>query len=85
MRGTESQKIVKHEKIPTLSQPVLLDTTGMFLAHYPKVGDDMFVASKPTERALRRLKAQGVTTVVNLRMPAEMERIGFEEQKLVTS
>jgi uncharacterized protein (TIGR01244 family) len=55
----------------------------MFLERYAKVGDDMFIAGQPTVRALKALKDQGVTTVVNLRMPQEMERVGFDERKLV--
>jgi uncharacterized protein (TIGR01244 family) len=62
---------------------VLLDTAGMFLERYAKVGDDMFIAGQPTPRALKALKDQGVTTVINLRMPQEMERVGFDEKKLI--
>jgi uncharacterized protein (TIGR01244 family) len=78
-----AQTFVRQEAIKSLPAPVLLDTTGMFLERYAKVGDDMFIAGQPTQRALRELKDQGVTTVVNLRMPQEMERIGFDERKLV--
>lgn len=63
--------------------PVELDTTGMFQAKFFKVGDDVFIGGQPTERALRELKQQGVTTVVNLRTPEEMARIGFDEAALV--
>jgi uncharacterized protein (TIGR01244 family) len=67
-----------------LSAPVLLDTTGMFQDRYAKVGDDMFIGGQPTERALRELKAQGVTTVVNLRTPPEMKSaVRFDEEALV--
>lgn len=78
-----AQKLVRQKSISTVPAPVLLDTAGMFLQRYAKVGDDMFIAGQPTERALREMKAQGVTTVINLRMPAEMARIGFDEQKLI--
>src|SRR5947209_7262762 len=59
--------------------PVALDTAGMFNSRFAKVGDDVFIGGQPTEKALRDLKAQGVTTVVNLRTPPEMDpaRIGF--------
>lgn len=63
--------------------PVELDTTGMFQAKFFKVGDDVFIGGQPTQRALRELKQQGVTTVVNLRTPEEMARIGFDEAALV--
>jgi uncharacterized protein (TIGR01244 family) len=57
----------------------------MFIDRFAKVGDDLYIAGQPTERALREMKAQGVTTVINLRMPQEMERIGFDEPKLIAS
>jgi uncharacterized protein (TIGR01244 family) len=80
-----AQKIVGQGELRSLPAPVLLDTTGMFLARYARVGDDFFIAGQPTERALHELKKLGVTTVINLRMPQEMERIGFDEAKLVES
>jgi protein tyrosine phosphatase (PTP) superfamily phosphohydrolase (DUF442 family) len=49
---------------------VNLDTTGLFQAKFVSVGDDMFIGGQPTEKALRELRAKGVTTLVNLRMPA---------------
>jgi uncharacterized protein (TIGR01244 family) len=64
--------------------PVELDTTGMFLAKYARFGDDVFIGGQPTQKALRDLRAQGVTTVVNLRSPQEMERqVNFDEAALV--
>ena len=65
--------------------PVQLDTTGMFQGQFVKFGDDVFVGGQPTQRALRELKAQGVTTVVNLRSPQEMAAISFDEAALVKS
>ena len=55
----------------------------MFLARYASVGEDFFIAGQPTERALREMQKLGVTTIINLRMPQEMERIGFDEAKLI--
>ena len=63
--------------------PVALDITGLFQEKYASVGDDLFIGGQPTEKALRDLKARGVTTVVNLRMPQEMARIGFDEAALL--
>jgi protein tyrosine phosphatase (PTP) superfamily phosphohydrolase (DUF442 family) len=63
--------------------PVPLDITGLFQEKYASVGDDVFLGGQPTEQALRDLKAKGVTTVVNLRMPQEMARIGFDEAALL--
>jgi uncharacterized protein (TIGR01244 family) len=81
--ASQAQKFAGQDAIRSVPNPVLLDTTGMFLARYAKVGDDVFIGGQPTERALRALKEQGVTTVVNLRMPAELTRIGYDEAKLI--
>lgn len=79
-----AQKLVGTTALRSAPAVALLDTTGMFQSTYAKVGDDLFIAGQPTEKALREMKAQGVTVVVNLRTPAEMARIGFDEAKLIT-
>ena len=82
-RSAAAQRFTKPDPIK-LTAPVLMDTTGMFQDRYAKVGDDMFIGGQPTERALRELKAQGVTTVVNLRTPPEMKSaVRFDEEALV--
>ena len=63
--------------------PIPMDTHGQFQDKLARVGDDVFISGQPTEKGLRELSAQGVTTVVNLRSPPEMARIGFDEAKLV--
>jgi uncharacterized protein (TIGR01244 family) len=64
--------------------PVVLDRGGLFQDKFARVGDDVFIGGQPTERALRELRAQGVTTVVNLRTPEEMStRVPFNEAALV--
>jgi len=78
-----AQSIVGKDKTGPVPDPVSLDTTGMFQAKFVSVGDDMFIGGQPTEKALRELRARGVTTVVNLRMPEEMARVGFDEAALV--
>lgn len=78
-----AQRLVRQQSIATIAAPTLMDTTGMFRDRYVKVGDDMFIGGQPTEKALRELKAQGVTTVINLRTPPEMAQIGFDEAKTV--
>src|SRR6185503_16325964 len=78
-----AQSIVGKGKTGPVPNPVVLDTTGMFQAKFVSVGDDMFIGGQPTEKALRDMKARGVTTVVNLRSPEEMARIGFDEAALV--
>jgi len=64
-----AQQFTRRAPIATVSAPVILDTTGLYQERAARVGEDMFVTGQPTERALRALKAQGVTTVVNLRTP----------------
>jgi uncharacterized protein (TIGR01244 family) len=78
-----AQSVVGKNKTGPVPNPVNLDTTGMFQAKFVSVGDDMFIGGQPTEKALRELRAKGVTTVVNLRMPEEMARVGFDEAALV--
>jgi uncharacterized protein (TIGR01244 family) len=77
------QSIVGAGKTGPVPDPVILDPTGLFQAKFATVGDDMFIGGQPTEKALRDLRAKGVTTVVNLRMPEEMQRVGFDEAALV--
>jgi uncharacterized protein (TIGR01244 family) len=78
-----AQSIVGKGKTGPVPNPVTLDTTGLFQAKFVSVGDDMFIAGQPTEKALRDLRAKGVTTVVNLRMPQEMAQVNFDEAALV--
>ena len=80
-----AQKLVRQESIKSAPAPVLLETNELFIARFARVGDDMYVAGQPTEKALRALKDSGVTTVVNLRMPEELTRLGFDEAKLIES
>jgi uncharacterized protein (TIGR01244 family) len=77
-----AQNIVGKDKSGPVPNPVNLDTTGLFQAKFASVGDDMFIGGQPTEKALRELRAKGVTTIVNLRMPEEMARVGFDEAAL---
>jgi protein tyrosine phosphatase (PTP) superfamily phosphohydrolase (DUF442 family) len=79
-----AQRLAGSKPTGEVPAPVALDTTGLFQAKYSRVGDDMFIGGQPTERALRDLKAQGVTTVVNLCTPQEMQtRVPFDEAALV--
>lgn len=75
-----SQPIAHAAKIANLPAPVVLDAKGNFETVIARVGDDMFVSGQPTEAGLRELKAQGVTTIVNLRTPQEMKNtVNFDE------
>ena len=77
-----AQSVVGKDKTGPVPNPVNLDTTGLFQAKFVSVGDDMFIGGQPTEKALRELRAKGVTTIVNLRMPEEMAQVGFDEAAL---
>src|SRR5262245_2034983 len=76
---TGAQSVVGKDQTGPVPNPVNLDTTGLFQAKFVSIGDDMFIGGQPTEKALRELRTKGVTTVVNLRMPEEMARVGFDE------
>jgi uncharacterized protein (TIGR01244 family) len=65
--------------------PVRLDEKQGFQDRIAKVGDDVYVSGQPTEKALRELKDRGVTTIVNLRTPPEMAKVGFDEAALAKS
>lgn len=78
-----AQKMVGKGRKGPAPDPVVLDNTELFQEKFVSVGDDLFIGGQPTEKALRELKAKGVTTVVNLRMPQEMAQIGFDEAALL--
>jgi uncharacterized protein (TIGR01244 family) len=79
------QRFTKSARITHVATPVSLDTTGMFQAAIAQVGEDVFVGGQPTERGLREMRAKGVTTVVNLRTPEEMQHaVKFDEPALVS-
>jgi uncharacterized protein (TIGR01244 family) len=82
LAGPASAQNIVHSQPGPVPNPVVLDNTGLFQDKYASVGDDMFIGGQPTEKALRELRAKGVTTIVNLRMPEEMARIGFDEAAL---
>ena len=80
--GALGQRLVGPSPSGPVPMPQLLDTTGLFNQRYARVGDDLFIAGQPTEKGLRLLHDQGVTTIVNLRTPEEMAKIGFDEAAL---
>jgi uncharacterized protein (TIGR01244 family) len=82
----DAQKLTGPNPAAAPPAPVTLDLTGLFQAKFVKVGDDVWIGGQPTERALRELKAQGVTTVVNLRSPQEMQNdVNYDEAALIKS
>ena len=84
--SASAQKIVGSGPLASLPAPVPLDTTGRFQDAAVRVGDDMFISGQPTAQALRELRAQGVTTVVNLRMQEELDRaVKFDEPGTIAS
>ena len=82
-----SQQFTGSKPIDHLPAPVVLeqrDHAASFQDVIARVGDDVFIGGQPTERGLRDMRAQGVTTVVNLRTPEEMRRdVKFDEAALV--
>jgi len=80
--GLASAQNIVHAKPGPMPNPVVLDNRGLFQDKYASIGDDMFIAGQPTEKGLRELRAKGVTTIVNLRMPEEMAGVGFDEAAL---
>ena len=80
----QAQRFTKPARITHVAAPTPLDTTGMFQAAIAQVGEDVFVGGQPTERGLRDMRARGVTTVVNLRTPEEMQHaVKFDEPAVV--
>jgi uncharacterized protein (TIGR01244 family) len=80
----DAQRLTGPHPTGKVPAPVALETRGLFQDKFARVGDDVFVSGQPTEQALRDLRAQGVTTVVNLRTPEEMsKRVPFDEAALV--
>ena len=79
----DAQRLTGPDPKGNVPAPVALDTRGLFQDRFARAGDDVFIGGQPTERALRELSAQGVTTVINLRSPPEMARVSFDEEALV--
>ena len=63
--------------------PQKIDIGNSYQSTAARVGDDLLITGQPTASALRELKRQGFTTVINLRTPAEMARIDFDEPALL--
>ena len=78
-----AQKMTGPHPAAAIPAPQLLETSGLFLQRFAKVGDDVFISGQPTQEGLRELKKRGVTVIVNLRTPPEMARIGFDEPALI--
>ena len=79
----DAQRLTGEHPSASVPAPVALDAKGQFQEKFAKVGEDVFISGQPTEQGLRDLAAQGVTTVVNLRTPPEMAKIGFDEAALI--
>jgi len=85
-RVTGAQHITGPHPDKIVPAPIVLDATSEgFQAMFARVGDDLYIGGQPNADALRRLHDRGVTTVVNLRTPPEMAKVGFDEAALVRS
>lgn len=70
----------------SVSFPVKLDATG-FRAVLAQ-SDNLFISGQPDEDSFAKLKMDGITTIVNLRTPQEMENrtyVPFDEESVVDS
>ena len=70
----------------TVSFPIKLDNTG-FQDVFAK-SDNLYISGQPDKESFAKLKSEGVTTVVNLRTPSEMdnrEYVSFDEKAVVDS
>jgi protein tyrosine phosphatase (PTP) superfamily phosphohydrolase (DUF442 family) len=78
-----AQRMVGANPKGDVMAPVILDTTDLVQARFARAADDLWIGGQPSEKALRDLKAQGVTTIVSLRTPTETNRYGFDEPAVV--
>lgn len=70
----------------SVSFPVKLETKG-FKEVIAQSGD-LFISGQPDKESFAELKSKGVTTIVNLRTPSEMENrdyVPFDEKAVVDS
>lgn len=78
-----AQRFTGSHQPASIPAPVIVEREGKdFQAVEARVGEDLFISGQPTEAAIRALHDQGVTTIVNLRTPPEMQRVGFDEAAL---
>ena len=78
-----AQRFTGTHDVARIPAPIILERDGKtFQAVEARVGDDLFISGQPTEAGLRALHDEGVTTIVNLRTPQEMQRVPFDEAKL---
>lgn len=78
-----AQQFTGTHQLSSLPAPVILERGGnTFQSVLARVGDDLYIAGQPTEQGLRDLRAHGVTTIVNLRTPEEMQHVSFDEAGL---
>jgi uncharacterized protein (TIGR01244 family) len=80
---TLAQRFTGSHQVASIPAPVILERGGQtFQAVEARLGDDLFISGQPTEAGIRALHDQGVTTIVNLRTPAEMQHVPFDEAAL---
>jgi uncharacterized protein (TIGR01244 family) len=81
--SASAQRVVGSGAAATVPIPVVLEHAARYQARVASVGEDLLIAGQPTAETLRQLRRDGVTTVINLRMPDEMQRISFDEAALL--
>ena len=70
----------------SVSFPVKLDNTG-FQDVFAQA-DNIYISGQPDKESFTKLKSEGVTTIINLRTPSEMdnwEYVPFDEKAVVDS
>ena len=81
--GALAQQFTGSHQVSAIPAPLIIERDGKtFQAVEARVGDDLFISGQPTEAGIRALHDQGVTTIVNLRTPPEMQRVSFDEAAL---
>ncbi len=83
--SAEAQRVTGPRPAASIPIPVTLDATGKFIEKLVLVGDDLYIAGQPTAAALKELRELGVTTIVNLRTPEEMQGVRFDEAATAAS
>jgi uncharacterized protein (TIGR01244 family) len=82
---TFAQQFTGSHQVATIPAPLIIERDGkIFQAVEARVGDDLFISGQPTEAGIRSLHDQGVTTIVNLRTPPEMQHVPFDEAALAS-
>jgi hypothetical protein len=80
-----AQKMTGPHPAPEIPAPQLLETTGLFLQRFAKVGDDLFITGQPTQEGLRELKKRGVTNRYVSQFAHRYQLTGIGSRRVVDS